>query len=258
MAKVANMTAPLVGQANVENSGLAAQIDAARAVCAGSGCDSTKFAKTLICLLDVTSQLDELNVALRQAGHSNEQQILLSTMKFAQASLFEQQLHTIEVLEDLSSRGASIFKDPEGQGIDAPSGMVSQMAMPPGLSAPPGLAAPPCLAAPTSPLPAPAPSLSRATLLSLMPPAAMAKPEYGLKTVPAASLTASWKSSRTLRETSAKEAKSKVFVNKREVMAVNKKLAAVMASASDESDFEDACSTCSASSAFTSDAWDSE
>jgi len=286
MAKVANIDALMVGEADIQPLGLADKIVAVRAMCADSGRGLTKFATTLICFLEVTSQLEELDQASRQADHAHA---VKHAMTFARTCLAEQQLKTIEVLEDLISHGASILKDPEGESSDASSVSVSKMSVPPGLSGPPGLASPPGLSLPMPKLAAPAaPSLSIATLLSMRSQVEMIQPTDRLKTWPAASLTAQGNvfimrpgaqelvpvvksdSGPAMSQTAEEFVPSvhkigttlslsaKEFVPEHPQKASCQPLLNAAFFEDDDGDFEDVNSTCSASSAFTSDAWDSE
>jgi len=286
MAKVANIDALMVGEADIQPLGLADKIVAVRAMCADSGRGLTKFATTLICFLEVTSQLEELDQASRQADHAHA---VKHAMTFARTCLAEQQLKTIEVLEDLISHGASILKDPEGQSSDASSVPVSKMSVPPGLSGPPGLASPPGLSSPMPNLEAPAaPSLSIARLLSMRCQVEMTQPTDRIKTLPAASLTALGnafimrtgaqefvpvvKSDSGLAMSPAAEEfgpsehkigttlsrSAKEFVPEQPQKGSCPPLMNAAFFDDYESDVEDDNSTCSASSAFTPDAWDSE
>jgi hypothetical protein len=223
-----------------------------------------------------------LNEALQQADGT-----VKHAMKFAHSSLAEQQVRTIEMLEDLSFHGGSISKDPEGQSCDSTSVSVSKMSVPPGLSSPPGLAAPPGLSSSMACLKAPARSLSIARLLSMRSQVPLTQSKYRLKTLPAASLMPQGNES-TMRPDAQEFApvvkggslalsptaeefvpsvatsvttlslSAKEFVPE----ALGKSSCQPLVNAAffddDESDFEDVNSTCSASSAFTSDAWDSE
>jgi len=241
-------------KAEIETFGLAEQMEAVRAMCADSGRGHTKFAATLICLLDVTAQLAQVDEDSRQAEvhtqayeeSSKWHQKAISNLKFAKECLVDQQVRVLTELEDLSFGGASILKDVEGQSSDtlcaAAMGKMSTLC---GLSGPASFSAPPGLSVPPQSFPEPAPGLSRATLLSMRSHALTGEPESNLKTVAAASIQGSC--SRTEQ--------GKVAVNKKEVMAVNQKFAAVMASVNDESDFE---STCSMPNSVISDAYDSD
>jgi len=284
MAKVATIDALVVGQTDVEARALADKIVAVRAMCADSGRGLTKFATTLMCFLEVTSQLEELDQASRQADHA-----VKHAMTFARTCLAEQQLRTIEVLEDLISHGASILKDPEGQSSEATSVSVSKMSAPPGLSGPPGLVSPLGLSSAMPNLEAPAaPSLSIARLLSMRCQVEMTQPTERIKTLPAASLTA--QGNAFIMRTGAQEfvpvvksdsglamsPAAEEFVPSVHKIGTTLSLSAKQFAPGqpqqgscqplinaaffddDESDFEDVNSTCSASSAVTSDAWGSE
>jgi len=262
MANILNIDALVAGQADIATLSLQQQIVAVRAMCVGSGRGPTKFAATLTCFLDATSQLSELDEASRHAAQVAKQEdsettkwreISLSTMNFARSSLAEEQLRAIGLLEDLSCRGASIFQEAQGQNSDAPCRAASKMALQ--LSAAPCLSAPPGLSALPDCLPVSMPSLSRAKLLLLRPPVAMTKPKYRLKVVPAATVAAI---SNTEVKVGPANGKSQIVVDKQVVAGANKKLGLVVSSASDESDCQDVCSTRSPSCCLISDAYDSE
>jgi len=257
MAKVANIDALVAGQKHREAHGLEDQIVEVRTLCANSGCGLTKFATTLICLLDVTSQLSELDEAFRQAAQAVNQddketskwrEISMTTMKFAQSSLVGQQLRAIEVLQDLSSRGASIHKNPEGQTADA-SGACRLALTNLTLSASAGLSAFPVLSKPPPCPPESTTSVSRVQLLSMRPQVASAKPEASLKIMPVAGVAASWRSWAEIRQ---------VSTSSKKVTAVRTTSAKLPLPASDESDAQDVCSTRSPSNCLISDAYDSE
>jgi len=203
MAKVANIDALVSGQVDFASRGLAEQMTAVRAMCTKNGGGGhTTFASTVGCLLDVTSQLAELEVALRDAAEASQRgdaqtrkwaQISLSTMAFAQKSLLEQQVRALEMLEELSARGASISKDPEET---ARSG-VSKVTAPPGLSPnrpllqlepPRSLRLSPPEQQEPEPAEAAASLFSKAELLSFMPQSS-AKPNNGLKMMASAAIT---------------------------------------------------------------------
>jgi len=284
MANVGNIDALMVGQADIEALGLSEKIVAVRAMCTDSGRGLTKFATTLICFLEVTSQLEELDQASRQADHA-----VKHAMTFARTCLAEQQLRTIEVLEDLISHGASILKDPEGQSSEATSVSVSKMSVPPGLSGPPGLVSPLGLSSAMPNLEAPAaPSLSITRLLSMRSQVEMTQPTDRIQTLPAASLIAQGnafimrpvaqeflpvvKSDSGLAMSPAAEEfvpsehkigttlsrSAKEFVPEQPQKGSCPPLMNAVFFDDYESDVEDDNSTCSASSAFTPDAWDSE
>jgi len=163
----AMMPGQVTGQLSKVTS-LRDQIDAVRSMCKGSS-GSNKFAETLVLLSEVTTQLAELDETCRQAALAGEnekaearkwREISASTMKFAQASLLEQQIRAIEVLQDLSMAGCSITNGPEQNSGETHASMSSKVitksfspmnsktasneffAPPPGLSAPPGFESP--------------------------------------------------------------------------------------------------------------------
>jgi len=147
---------------DTERPALSKQIADVRSMSADSGRFPTKFTETLLLLSEVTTQLVELDEALVKAAEEQEdekseakkwREISMSTMKFAKTSLVDQQLRAIEILTNLSSRGASILKEPEPEiakdssvSYEKPAApMVLAVPPPPGLSLapPPGLAPPP-------------------------------------------------------------------------------------------------------------------
>jgi len=82
---------------------------------------TTEFAKALLSLLEVTGQLAELDdnsqlaVAGPQGGSDEAckwREISSKTMQFAKETLVGQQLHALEVLQDLSARGGSLLREP--------------------------------------------------------------------------------------------------------------------------------------------------
>jgi len=284
MTKVVKMDILGVAQAYEASLGLAERIVSARAMCADSGRGLTKFAATLTCLLDVTAQREELNEALR---HSDG--VVKQAMQFAHSSLVEQQLRTIEMLEDLSSHGGSILKDPDTRGSEANSLSMRKMSVPLGLSPPPGLAAPLGLSSPMASVGESVPSLSIERLLSMRPRVPMTQPKDRLKTMPAESLAQQCRES-TMRPDAQEFAPAvkdgssislsvtaEEFVPSliasgatlspaaEEFLPVSQKklpsqplVNAAFFDDLDESDFEDVNSTCSASSACTSEDWNSE
>jgi len=127
-------------------SGLSDAMVSVRSQCAVAGKGLTKFAETVLVLMDVTTQLAELDEARRQAGEAvaNEnaearkwREISAQTMKMCRDNLVAQQLRTIEVLEDLSSRGGSIVTEAE-QGCPISAMKKKPMAEAPPLP-PPGI-----------------------------------------------------------------------------------------------------------------------
>lgn len=135
----------------------------------------TTFAETLLVLLEVTSQLAELDATCQEAmqAPANEnddtrkwREISHSTLQFARTSLQDQQLRAIEVLQDLSERGGSMVTDPDqARSADPLSKLIVPQIQaaglgkgpPPGFSCvgpPPGL---PALPAPVAPVTRPPP-----------------------------------------------------------------------------------------------------
>jgi hypothetical protein len=155
-------------------------------VTTASRCEKTKFAKALLRLLEATEQLAELegNLQLAPGGlegvNDEKNKVAVNTLHFAKESLIGQQLHAIELLQDLSARGGSLLQDPQqetcrlstashvrrfsahakvdvhelstscgetsssdGEDWCKPEDSAKSLRPPPGLSAPPGLCAPP-------------------------------------------------------------------------------------------------------------------
>jgi len=221
---------------------------------------TTQFANALLSFLEVTCQLAELeeNTQLLAAVPTDDEsrktrQNSANMMQSAKESLVMQQLHVIDLLQDLSSRGGSLVQDSEEEklqikandkrpsteltmvdvhdlstscgessGSDSEDwskagGITKSFRAPPGLTAPPGLCAPP-------------PGLC-------LPP--------GLETIASgneAKKPTPWRSSSASALQSAKKAapwrSSKVAVmrlseaasvDKKAVMAVNRRMASVLA-----------------------------
>jgi len=114
--------------------GLCESITAVRAQIASAGKCRTKFAETMAVLLDVTAQLEELDEACRKAADvgQNEdaevrkwRQVSETTMKFCKDNLIEQRNRAVEVLQDLSLRGASLVKESDEDSLNGKSGSIA-------------------------------------------------------------------------------------------------------------------------------------
>jgi len=164
MANTTRVGALVAGQSDEQPMPLSGKLGAVRAMCSGSGRGCTEFAETLLRLCEIMTQLADLEGSIEHAtqpGNDEKQaarkwrEISASTMKFAQASLCEQQLSLIVKLQALSTRGASIVKDPEHAGQELVACAVGKAAANMGPSLPGLVRPPPGFAA----LPAPPPGL---------------------------------------------------------------------------------------------------
>lgn len=152
-----------------------------------AGGKPTKFAESLLELLEVTAkiqQLDDLNTSARATDPNESDEtrrwkdVSLMSANLCRGGLIEQQLGAIEKLQDIAARGGSLCVEaeaapiancpaqkglhagtgggspPDSGGSDGEAGTGgarrASPALPPGLSAPPGLAAPPGLSLPAS------------------------------------------------------------------------------------------------------------